>query len=99
MLLTREQRWECPLCDQTAVTHQPLPHTRYHTCKSGMSTPMQPAGVKCKVELVEREDYIGKELVQTDANGRPVMAVKVTRDTGIDVAVYAPVAQGRRRDQ
>lgn len=99
-LFRREQRWECAACGLQDVTYEALPHTRMHNCRNGMSTPMQPAGVKCKVEFVEREDYIGKELVQTDANGRPVMAVRITRDDGVDCAVYAPAAtiRGRAHD-
>lgn len=92
LALKREQRWTCAVCGLEDVTHEALPHTRMHTCRNGMTTPMQPAGVKCKVEFVEREDYIGKELVQTDANGRPVMSVRITRDDGVDCAVYAPAA-------
>jgi hypothetical protein len=45
------------------------------------------------VEAVEREDYVGKEVVTTDGEGRPVMAVETTRDDGNDVAVFAPCAQ------
>ena len=59
---------------------------------------MVPAGVKCKVEAVERGDYVGKDRVQTDGEGRPVMSIRTTRDTGIDVAVLAPVAEARKQD-
>jgi hypothetical protein len=54
-----------------------------------------PAGTRCKVEAVEREDYVGGEDVQYDDDGRPIMAVVTTRDEGNDVAVYAPTAHGR----
>jgi len=53
---------------------------------------MVPAGTHCKVVAVEREDYVGRELVQTDGNGRPVMAVQTIRDDGMDCAVLAPCA-------
>jgi hypothetical protein len=56
---------------------------------------MVPDGLRCKVEAVEREDYVGKEMVQTDGDGRPVMAVVTTRDDGNDVAVLAPCATAR----
>ena len=59
---------------------------------------MVPAGTRCKVEAVEREDYVGKERVQTDANGRPVMSVVTVRDDGQDVAVLAPTASGQSRE-
>lgn len=100
--LRREQRWRCPSCELEDVTFEARPHTRMHYCKGlrGLTFPMVPAGVRCKVEAVERGDYIGKELVQTDATGRPVMAVVTTRDTGVDVAVFAPTAivRGKAHD-
>lgn len=98
MLLTRENRWECPNCVATDVTYEPNPHTRFHTCRGlrGLTAPMVPAGTRCKVEAVERGDWVGKELVQTDGEGRPVMNVTTTRDDGTDVAVFAPCATAGR---
>lgn len=92
--LAAERRWECPNCDFTDVTHEAAPHTRFHNCPglAGLSAPMVPAGTRCKVEAVERGDYVGGQLVQTDGNGRPVMSVVTTRDDGTDAAVYAPTA-------
>lgn len=65
-----------------------------HTCRglTGLAVPMVPEGTAAKVEAVEREDWIGSEQVQTDAEGRPVMAVVTTRDDGQDCTVYAPCA-------
>jgi len=93
--LANETRWVCPNCDHTDVTHESGPHTRFHPCRglAGLSAPMVRDGVRCKVEAVERGDYVRGELVQTDGNGRPVMSVVTTRDDGNDVAVYAPTAQ------
>ena len=56
---------------------------------------MVPAGTRCKVEAVERQDYINGDHVRLDGEGRPVMAVVTTRDDGNDVAVYAPTATAR----
>jgi hypothetical protein len=53
---------------------------------------MIPAGTRCKIEAIDREDYVGDELVQTDGNGRPVMAIRTTRDDGVDCAILAPTA-------
>lgn len=96
-LLTREQRWECPNCDLTDVTHWPAGQvgSRFHNCPGlrGLEAPMVPAGTPCKVEVVEREDYIGREMVQTDSEGRPVSFIVTTRDEGNDVVVRAPCAQ------
>lgn len=63
---------------------------------AGLTAPMVPEGVRCKVEAVEREDWVGRELVQVDGNGRPVMALVTTRDDGNDCTVYAPCAMIER---
>jgi hypothetical protein len=54
--------------------------------------PLLREGVKADVRAVEREDYVGKELVQVDDNGRPVMAVKTVRDDGEDCTVFPATA-------
>ena len=97
VLLHREQRWECPNCTATDVTHEAQPHTRFHACAGlrGLTAPMVRAGTSCKVEAVERKDYVGRELVTVDGEGRPIMAVVTTRDDGQDAAVFAPCAQVR----
>lgn len=89
--------WVCPNCDQMDVTHEARPHSRFHTCSGlrGLTAPFVPEGTSCKVVAREREDYVGSELVQTDANGRPVMSVVTTRDDGEDCLVFAPTAQLR----
>lgn len=94
-ILNPEQRWQCPNCDATDVTHEAQPHTRFHNCRGlkGLTAPFVPAGTRCKVEAVEREDYVGREIVTTDGEDRPIMAVETTRDDGNDVAVFAPCAQ------
>lgn len=93
-ILNSERHWECPNCTAQDVTHEAKPHTRMHTCRGlrGLTAPMVPAGTRCKVEAVEREDYIKKENVTLDGEGRPIMRVETTRDEGNDVAVFAPVA-------
>jgi hypothetical protein len=93
-LLAPVRRWECPNCPLEQVTHEAEPHTRFHACPglAGLTAPMVPAGTACKVEAVERQDYVGGEDVQYDGNGRPVMSVVTTRDDGNDVAVFAPTA-------
>jgi hypothetical protein len=95
-----EQRWECPNCTATHVTRESKPHTPFHTCAGlrGLSAPFIAAGTKAKVEAVERGDWVGKELVQTDGEGRPVMSVVTTRDDGQDCAVFAPTARGNAED-
>jgi hypothetical protein len=88
-------RWECPNCDLQDVTRcRQVPHTRMHACRGlkGLTAPMVPAGVKAKVVAVEREDYIGREVVTVDPDGRPVMNVTTVRDDGQDCTVFAPCA-------
>ena len=90
-----EKRWECPSCDLQQVTRRPDVHTEFHHCAglAGLWAPMVPAGTKAKLEVNEREDYIGKEHVQLH-EGRPVMNVVVTRDEGQDCTIFAPSAGG-----
>lgn len=100
MLPKPEQRWECPNCDFTDVTHYVDPHTQYHECRGlkGMYVQMVLAGTRCKVEAVERQDYLGDDegAVRLDGDGRPIMAAITVRDDGMDTSVYAPVARGGR---
>ena len=94
-ILVREQRWYCPNCSAESVTRQANVHTRFHRCKGlrGLDAPMIPQGVRCKVEAIERPDYVGQEKVQLDPqHKRPVMSVVTTRDNGQDCMVFAPVA-------
>ena len=94
LLLNPVTRWYCPNgCDVTDVTRK-FVRNRYHTCAKlrGLQAPLMPEGIKAKVEAREREDYVGKERVQTDENGRPVMSVVTVRDTGEDCVVFAPTA-------
>jgi hypothetical protein len=80
------------------VTHETRAHVRMHTCRGlrGLTAPMVPAGTRCKVIAVERGDYVGRERVQRDGEGRPVMAVRTVRDDGEDCAVLAPMATAER---
>lgn len=94
-LLNFVQRWECPNCD-TQDEHNIKPgQSRMHSCPGlkGLTAPLVPFGTasKCKTEATEREDYVGKDTVTRDADGKPIMNVTVTRDDGSnDVVVFAP---------
>lgn len=99
-LLRREQHWECPNCDFTDVTWHAEPHSHFHSCRGlfALSVPMVPAGTRCKIVAVEREDYIAGDDVQFAGNGRPVMSVVTVRDEGQDCTAYAPCARARMAD-
>lgn len=94
ILVTPHRLWVCPNCSVQSVTTEARPHTRFHTCPGlrGLTAPLVQAGTRVKVTAVEREDYVGGDYVQTDADGRPVMAVVTERDDGNDVMVFAPTA-------
>jgi hypothetical protein len=99
-ILTKITYWYCTFCTFKDRTHNAEAHTRYHTCKSnGLTMPMIVQGTTAKVELIERGDYVGKELVTTDLSGRPVMSVVTTRDDGQDCAVFAPAAQANLKEE
>jgi hypothetical protein len=90
--------WYCPSCRATDQTRIAGPHDRMHPCPGlrGLSVPMMRKGVAAKHELREREDYVGRELVQLDPErGRPVMSIVTTRDNGQDCRVFAPTAVAR----
>jgi hypothetical protein len=103
LLSPPEQRWSCPNCTQTAVTHLPpgTPASHFHTCRGlkGLTAPMVPAGADVKVAALEWGDYEHGELVQRDGEGRPVSAVITTRADGSnDTAVLAPSARFNWRE-
>lgn len=94
--LTPTHHWECPNCNVTQVTHSNKPHTPFHVCRGlrGLNAPLVLEGTRCKVEAEERGDWVGRDVVQTDAEGQPVMAIVTTREHGQDRAVLAPCAMG-----
>lgn len=95
--LALHRDWVCAKgCGSYARTFDSaLPH---HPCKemAGLMVPLILAGTKAKVEAVPRGDYVGKEMVQRDADGKVWMSTVVTRDEGQDCTVYAPTALGKR---
>lgn len=100
VVLAVERRWSCPNCVAVKVTREQEPHTPFHPCRGlrGLTAPFVPDGTRCKVEAVERGDWVGRELVQTDGDGRPIMSVVTVRDDGVDCAVLAPTAVAKRSD-
>jgi len=96
LLTPPEHRWVCLSCDLKEVTHEQRPHTRMHACAElgGLTVPMVPEGTRGENRVVEREDYIGSEVVRLHG-GRPVMNVTTVRDDGIDCTVFAPTATAK----
>jgi hypothetical protein len=93
LILDSVQHWSCPNCPVTDRTVGQA--NRFHQCRglAGVTAPLVLAGVRCQVRAVEREDYIGKEDVQLDGNGRPIMAVVTERSDGSnDLIAFAATA-------
>lgn len=88
--------WACPSCDRRSITRELVPRPRPHACtgRLGLTIPMVPAGSRTRHVVREREDYIGRELVQfAPGNRRPVMTVETHHDDGrVDAVVYVPTA-------
>jgi hypothetical protein len=104
-LLDATKRWECPSCGLQHVTREARPHTPMHDCRAlaGLLAPfVAVTGAELnrhqqRLVVVDREDYVGNEIVRTDGNGRPVMAVRTERADGSnDCHVFAPTATYRR---
>ena len=88
------KRWHCPNCDLKHVTQLADPNLPFHRCVGthGLEVPYVEEGTRAKIVVVEREDYVGREMVQADNRGVPVMSVLTVRDEGMDTTVYAPCA-------
>lgn len=89
-LLSRN--WVCPSCDSAARTVDWK--TPMHPCKglAGLMAPLVPEGQKAQHRANERGDWVGRELVQRDGNGRPVMSVITETEDSLSTTVYAPAA-------
>jgi hypothetical protein len=90
--------WYCPNCGiSERVEALPPDSSRYHTCPGlhMLTAPLVRANVYAKVEAEERADYLNGETQETGDNGKPYMAVRVTRDDGDDLMVNAPTARMR----
>lgn len=99
VLLEAWTDWFCPNCDQTDRT-LPLPPnaTRFHTCPRlhMLTAPLLRAGTDAKIVASQREDYLGTEIQAHGDDNRAYMNVQTVHADGhTDVAVFAPLAQGR----
>lgn len=94
VILGSELHYGCPNCTAQLKLEQLPTKPLLHPCRGlkGLMAPMVRDGIGCKVEAVERDDYIGKDLPQTDGEGRPVMSIVTTRDDGTDCQVMVPTA-------
>jgi hypothetical protein len=95
-ILDPTRQWQCPSCGAEHQTREHRPHIPMHTCPAlnGLSAPFVEAGTDAIHRVMDREDYVGAELVQTDNTGRPVMALRTERADGSnDCHVYAATAQ------
>ena len=109
VVLDATKLWECPACGLRDQTHEHRPHSRMHACKAmnGLTAPLVEVTSRSgeldthKVRLVrvDREDYVGTEIVRTDMVGRPAMAVRTERyDGSNDCHVFAAAATSGRNE-
>ena len=96
LLPVARQGWECPNCWITEVT-APLPpgSSRFHSCPGlhMLIAPLVRAGLRCKVEAEERQDYLAGEIQNTGDDGKPYMAIRTTFADHDDLAVNAGLAR------
>lgn len=94
MITDQGTPYACSACDSTVLLAPGVLDVPMHPCvgRGGMAVPYTPAGVRSKVELNTRQDYVGGEDVQRDDEGRVWMSVTVTTDEYEHVAAYAPCA-------
>lgn len=101
VLLDKPEDWGCPNCGLTERLPSPLPETatRFHNCPGlhDLAAPLIRGGIKCKVEAIEREDYLGGDIQAMGSDGKVYMAVETTREDGTDRAVNAGLAHGEMR--
>jgi hypothetical protein len=91
----------CPSCDATHTVRDARPITPMHPCRGlkGLTAPYVETHGRdlgrhaVRHTAVERGDYVNGELVTTDGDDRPVMAVRTDRADGSnDCTVYVPPA-------
>lgn len=90
----------CPNCGYAERLPEPLPpgSSRFHNCVKlhNLSAPLVPVKADCKVEAVNRDDYLGDEIVNMGDDGKAYMAIETTHADGhTDRAVNAGLAQAR----
>ena len=102
-LLNAQRNWACPSCSLQHITVEARPHTPMHPCSAmnGLLAPFVEVTSRSneldtsKVRLVrvDREDYVGDEVIRTDGEGRPAMAVRTERaDGSYDTHAFAATA-------
>jgi hypothetical protein len=97
VLIATERHLSCPNCSGQLASRDPNPaHQVFHSCPGlkGLKAPMVEDGIRCKVEVLERQDYTNGDVVPRDGEGNVVMAVQTTRDDGEDCLAFAPTAHG-----
>jgi hypothetical protein len=94
------EEWHCPNGCHCRETLPALPPgaTRYHNCPNlhQLSAPLVRAGADCKVEAIEREDYIGDQVQARGDDGKVYMAITTRYADGRnDLAVNAGLATAK----
>jgi hypothetical protein len=94
IVIDAQRRWQCNTCGRLHVTQASTEgvQTPLHQCAAlaGTWVPFVPAGSGAVIRVEERQDYIGKDTVFHDTNGRPIMSVYTMREDGEDCHILAP---------
>ena len=94
--------WHCPNSCGVAERTPALPpgSSRYHACSRlhGLNAPLSRVQADCKVEAIEREDYLNGETQAMGDDGKAYMAVTtVYADGHNDLVVNAGLAHGEMK--
>lgn len=95
-LIPPTQIWVCQHCSCRVQTQGLGVRTPLHPCPAhaNFRLPMMAEGERGDLRLHERDDYVGREDVQTDDDGRPIARAEIVHEDGSnDVWVYAPAAR------
>jgi hypothetical protein len=83
---------ECGLAERIRVL--PGNAARMHNCPGlhGLTAPLVPAGMNCRLVAIERSDYLNDEHQRTGDDGKPYQAVVTERADGSSDAHVFPAA-------
>lgn len=98
-ILSVRREWWCPHCTQMSVTERADMHVEFHHCRgmAGLWAPMFQRGERGHLEPVERQDYVGKDKVTTDARGRAYQAIDKVDAFGNQTGLFVLAPSGQVR--
>jgi hypothetical protein len=91
ILSNPDKHWYCPECAREHVTKLSEPHTPLHQCPKlrGAWVPFVEEGIKARLKVNYREDYLKGNIATMDGDGNAIQSVQTQRDDGEDCAIFA----------